>query len=335
MNVRIASTAYAVPPDIETAEAVMARERERVETALRPLSARRREKVMGGLGLKRLHVCGEKQPYDLAREAAFACLAEAAVRASDVDLIIEFTTFPGYRDQYLSFAQKLSADLGAESSLNLSFKIGGCAGLHVALKNAAALMAADHTLRNALLITADSPPAGSRSLLPVTVQGDAGSAVLLRRDMGTGPVLLDTEVFTLSHLHDVIAVARCANGTDNLAIQVDSARIENELMPIYYLNFFRLVHKLLAKASVKLEDIDHFIYSNLSNTDQEGFARMLGLPPGAISTPQIAEYGHTFSSDLVINYTDLRRKGRIKPGQLLLFASAGIGFTWGVTLARA
>jgi 3-oxoacyl-[acyl-carrier-protein] synthase III len=47
------------------------------------------------------------------------------------------------------------------------------------------------------------------------------------------------------------------------------------------------------------------------------------------------ELGHTFASDLVINYAEICRQGLIRPGQLLLFASAGIGFTWGVTLARA
>jgi len=31
----------------------------------------------------------------------------------------------------------------------------------------------------------------------------------------------------------------------------------------------------------------------------------------------------------------MQRDGLIHPGQLLLFASAGVGFTWGVTLARA
>jgi 3-oxoacyl-[acyl-carrier-protein] synthase III len=31
----------------------------------------------------------------------------------------------------------------------------------------------------------------------------------------------------------------------------------------------------------------------------------------------------------------MRREGLIRSGQLLLFASTGIGFTWGVTLARA
>jgi len=252
-----------------------------------------------------------------------------------VDLIIEFSTLPGHKHQYSSFAHRLSADLGAESSLILSFKIGGCGGLHLALKNATALMSADPSLRTGLLVTADSPPRGSRSLLPITVQGDAGSAVLLRRDAGEGPLLLGTEVLTLGYLHDLIAFAGCANGTDNFVINVDSARIENELMPIYHLNFHRLIHKLLDRVSLKVEDIDHVIYSNLSSTDQEGFAKVLGVPAGRVATPQLAEYGHTFSSDLVINYTDLRREGRIHPGQLLLFASAGIGFTWGVTLARA
>ena len=62
---------------------------------------------------------------------------------------------------------------------------------------------------------------------------------------------------------------------------------------------------------------------------------MLGRPPAAVFTGQLEEYGHTFASDLVINYTDLRREGRIRPGQLMLWASAGIGFTWGASVVRA
>jgi 3-oxoacyl-[acyl-carrier-protein] synthase III len=49
----------------------------------------------------------------------------------------------------------------------------------------------------------------------------------------------------------------------------------------------------------------------------------------------MAEIGHTFSSDLIVNYVDLLRENRILPGQLILFASSGVGFTWGVSLARA
>jgi len=98
---------------------------------------------------------------------------------------------------------------------------------------------------------------------------------------------------------------------------------------------FWLVQKVLERSSVRLNNIDHFIYSNISQRDRDGFRRMVGLPEGGLPLTPMAEYGHTFASDLAINYVHLRREGRIRPGQLLLFASAGIGFTWGVTLARA
>jgi 3-oxoacyl-[acyl-carrier-protein] synthase III len=106
-------------------------------------------------------------------------------------------------------------------------------------------------------------------------------------------------------------------------------------MPIYYLNLFRLAHKVLSASSLSLNNVDHFIYSNISYRDRDGFRRMVGLPEGGLPATPMSEYGHTFASDLVINYVHMRRDGLIRPGQLLLFVSAGVGFTWGVTLARS
>jgi 3-oxoacyl-[acyl-carrier-protein] synthase-3 len=200
------------------------------------------------------------------------------------------------------------------------------------MKTALGWMSTDESIQTALLVTGDTAPHGNRSMLPVTVQGDAGSAVILRRQGTEGPLLLGVEAMTLGHLHDAIALVK-ANG--HLEIKVDAVSIEHEVMPIYYLNLFRLVQKVLAASSLSLNDVDHFIYSNISHRDREGFRRMVGLPEGGLPPTPMAEYGHTFASDLVINYVNMRREGRISPGQLLLFASAGIGFTWGVTLARA
>jgi 3-oxoacyl-[acyl-carrier-protein] synthase-3 len=332
MNVRIASAAYAVPPDDEAVEAVLERERTRVETTLAPLSPQARLKAIEGLGLSRVRVCGGKQPYDLVLEAASTAIAEAGIKARDINLILDYSTFPGENSQYVSFAHKLSAELGAETSLNLSFKTGGCAALHLAIKTALGWMSTDESIQTVLLVTGDTAPHGNRSLLPVTVQGDAGSAVILRRQGTEGPLLLGVEAMTLGHLHDAIALVG-TNG--HLEIKVDAVCMENQVMPIYYLNLFRLAQKVLAASSLRLNDIDHFIYSNISERDRDGFRRMVGLPEGGLPPTPMAEYGHTFASDLVINYVNMRREGRIRPGQLLLFASAGIGFTWGVTLARA
>jgi 3-oxoacyl-[acyl-carrier-protein] synthase-3 len=327
----IAATAYTVPPSVESVEAVMEREKARIEAALEPLGQHARTKALEGLGLSRVHVCGAKQPYDLVLEAATAALHEAGLRGCDLHLIIDYSTLPGENSFYTSFAHALSRDLGTEASLNLSFKAGGCAGLHMAIKTALAWMAVDDNLRTALLITGDTPPEGNRSLLPVTVQGDAGSAVVLTRDDSKGPVVLDVEVMTLGHLHDVIALTTAENC---LQIRVDSVRMENEVMPIYYLTMLQLIEKVLAKARLSAGDIDHFVYSNISQRDRASFGRMLNLPASKLPPTAMSEYGHTFASDLVINYTDLCRQGRISPGQLVLFASVGIGFMWGVTLAR-
>jgi 3-oxoacyl-[acyl-carrier-protein] synthase-3 len=332
MNVRIAAAAYAVPDDVEAVAAVLERERDRVEATLAPLSPKARQKAAEGLGLSRVRVCAGKQPYDLVLEAASTAMSEAGVTGRDINLILDYSTFPGENSQYLSFAHKLSDELGAETSLNLSFKSGGCAGLHLAVKTALGWMSTDESIQTALLVTGDTAPAGSRSLLPVTVQGDAASAVILRREGTEGPLLLSVEAMTLGHLHNAIAVVK-TNG--HLEIKVDAACMENEVMPIYYLNLFWLVEKALAASSLRLKDIEHFIYSNISQRDREGFRKMVGLPEGGLPTTPMAEYGHTFASDLVINYVHMRRESTIRPGQLLLFASAGIGFTWGVTLARA
>ena len=331
----MASTAYALPSKTVDVDLVLIEERARIEAALAPLSERMRKRTLEGLGMKQVRVCGRRQPYDLAREAASLALDKARITAGEVDLILDFVTLPGKSGQYLSFSQKLSLDLGAETSLNLSYRVGGCAGLHLAMKNALALMQTDDNLRTALLVTADSPPQGSRSLLPITVQGDAGSSVVLTKKDVPGPEVLGTEVLTLGHLHDVITIARSHDGRDDMVIHVDSARIESELMPIYYLNFLRLIGRLLDRFSLRLDDIDHIIYSNLSRTDRDGFVKALGLPASKVVSAGLLELGHTFASDLVINYTDYEHTRPLEPGQLVLFASAGIGFTWGVTLARA
>ena len=330
-KVRVAATAYAVPPTVQAVSDVMAQERARIESVLAPLGRHSRAKAMEGLGLGNVHVCGDKQPYDLVLDSARAALDEAKLRASDLHLIIDYSTMPGESAYYTSFAHALSRDLGTVASLNLSFKAGGCAGMHMALKTALAWMTVDEGIRTALLVTGDTPPPGNRSLLPVTVQGDAGSAVVLRRDEVVGAEVLDVEVLTLGHLHDAIALTMSGN---RLEIRVDPMRMENEVMPIYYLQMLQLVERVLARTAVRLEQIDHFIYTNISQRDHDSFCRMLRLPPSSLRGEAMREYGHTFASDLVINYTDLCRLGQIRAGQLALFVSAGIGFMWGATLAR-
>ena len=332
LSVRIASAAYAVPPNEENVADILKREHLRVESTLAPLPPRARQRALDNLGFSRVRVCGEVQPYDLALQAAKQAIDEAGIAPREIDFILDYSTFPGESSQSISFAHRLSADLGAETSMNLSFRAGGCGALHLAIKTALGWMLQDERMHTALLVTADTAPLNNRSLLPITVQGDAASAVVLRRDPSFGPLLLGVEALTLGHLHNAIAVLQ---NDGQIELKADAVMIEHKVMPIFYLHLFRLAGKVLAEAGLHMSDVDHFIYSNISLRDRDGFRRMVGLPEVALPKTRMDELGHTFASDLVINYAEICRQGLIRPGQLLLFASAGIGFTWGVTLARA
>jgi 3-oxoacyl-[acyl-carrier-protein] synthase-3 len=332
MNVRIAAAAYAVPPHDEAVGTVFEREQTRIEKALSPLTPESRRKAIEGLGLNRVRVCEENQLYALVLEAASKAIGEAGIVARDINLILDYSTWTSESSQGLSFAHKLSTDLGAETSMILSFKVGGCAGLHVAIKTAMGWMSTDESIQTVLLVTGDAAPEGNRSLLPITMHGDAGSAVVLRREGGEGPSVLSVQVMTLGHLQNAITMVR-TNGNPDIVI--DALCMEREVRPVYFLNMLLIVNKALEASSLSLKDIDHFIYSNLSRRDREGFCKMVGLPKGGLPPTLMEEYGHTFGSDLVINYAHMRRDGLIRPGNVLLFASAGIGFTWGATIARA
>jgi 3-oxoacyl-[acyl-carrier-protein] synthase-3 len=332
MNVRIASAAYAVPPGDEAVDAILEREHARIEKALSPLSPEARQKAVNGLGMNRVRVCGDTKLYDLVLEAASKAVTEAGLKGRDINLILDYSTWSAENSQGLSFAHRLSVDLGADAAMVLSFKVGGCAGLHVATKTALGWMATDSTIRNVLLVTGDAAPEGNRSLLPVTIHGDSGSAAILCREGAEGPTLLGVQVMTLGHLQNAITMST-TNGRPDIV--VDAVCMERQVMPVYFYNMLSVINQALHGCSLSLKDIDHFIYSNISRRDREGFCKMVGLPKGGLPPSPMAEYGHTFASDLLINYVNMRRDGLIRPGQLLLFASAGIGFSWGATIARA
>jgi 3-oxoacyl-[acyl-carrier-protein] synthase III len=304
MNVRIAAAAYAVPPDCETVDAVLERERARIDIALAPLRPEARLKAIAGLGLSRLLVCGEKQPYDLVLEAASRAIGEAGIMARDINLILDYSTWPCDSLQGLSFAHKLSADLGAETSMILSFKVGGCAGLHVAIKTAIGWMSTDPAIQTVLLVTGDAAPEGNRSLLPITMHGDAASAVILRREGAQGfstqglsikslstqgPSLLSVQAMTLGHLQNAITMVRTAGHSN---IVVDALRMKREVMPVYFLNMLAVINQALAASSLSLNDIDHFIYPNVSRRDREGFCAMLGLPKDSLPPTPIQRSRH-------------------------------------------
>jgi 3-oxoacyl-[acyl-carrier-protein] synthase-3 len=59
----------------------------------------------------------------------------------------------------------------------------------------------------------------------------------------------------------------------------------------------------------------------------------LELPESKVYN-NIARYGNTTAATIPIAYDECRKAGRVKPGDLVCFASMGAGFHWAAALMR-
>jgi 3-oxoacyl-[acyl-carrier-protein] synthase III len=291
-------------------------EAERLRRQLAVLSPGLRERVLGGLGIEAVGV-HQGPPSALAHEAARSALGAAGIDGSQVRLVVDFSTLAGDYPGIWS--------LGADQALPMTLHGAGCAGLLLALRTAMALLASEPELSPALLVAADCVPNGGRSCLPVSVMGDAGSAVVL----GTAPPPNRTAARVLSVTTSALSVHhRVIVGRGSPPVpEVDGAAFEARVLPVHFLMLYRVLTRALSLAGKSVEEVTHLVYPNTSVLDRDGVIRALGMPAARLSGPGPKRLGHAFGSDLVYNFPVLPDHPD-QPHCVALLA-VGSGFTWG------
>ena len=77
-----------------------------------------------------------------------------------------------------------------------------------------------------------------------------------------------------------------------------------------------------------LDDIDLFVYHQANGRIIKSVAEQLELPAERVAD-YVAETGNTSAASIPLTLSLLREDGRLRPGQRLLLAAVGAGFTWG------
>jgi 3-oxoacyl-[acyl-carrier-protein] synthase-3 len=95
----------------------------------------------------------------------------------------------------------------------------------------------------------------------------------------------------------------------------------------------RAVRELCARHAVSLADIDLVVAHQANDRINEAVRDALGLPPEKVPS-NIARWGNTSGGTIPILVDELRRDGRMKPGQLCCFLALGAGLHWGAALMR-
>lgn len=324
----VRSAVAIVPSTRLPVEAIIAGERSRYDRQCSALSPALRERLEHRLGIGSISV-HEGPPSRLGVRAAWSALGLAEIAPSEVGVVVDFSTMYGDRPGIWSLANVVQGSLEGCEGAALSVSGSGCAGLHLALRVSAALLAQETSIRSALLVASDCVPRGSRCCLPVSIMGDAASALVLSTEppsSGPAVVLRAVATTTMGRQQEVIT----AHGNPPV-IEVDGGAFEAAVLPLHFFLCHRLLAQVLALSGKRLEDLDALVYPNTTALDRTSITRALGLRPDRLWGPGPDATGHAFANDMIINLPDFSRADAPEWCALL---AAGSGFTWGAALVQ-
>jgi 3-oxoacyl-[acyl-carrier-protein] synthase-3 len=284
-----------------------------------------------GIRERRIAREGENTSH-LAVEAARAALRDAAIDAGEVDLIIVATTTPD--ETFPATATVVQSRLGI--ARGAAFDVQAvCSGFIYGLAVADNFIKAGQA-ETVLLIGAETM---SRLMdwtdrTTCVLFGDGAGAFVLQahEEQGTNADrgVLNTMLYSDGRLHDLLYV----DGGPSSTRTTGYLRMKGkEVFRHAVANLSGAILDSVAKAGVKVEDIDWFVPHQANQRILDATAKKLGVSPERMVST-VAIHGNTSSASVPLALMTAIQDGRIKRGDLLLLEAMGGGFTWGASLVR-
>ena len=279
--------------------------------------------LLAQFGFDEVAVAEEETPYALALAAATAVLAEHAVAAEDIDLLVycgtpalAFAPHGGTGDAACRLAStrrfhypatRLQYDLGLERASVIALDQLACTSLLAAVRLARATIAAGEA-RRVLCISAEFFPerAGREAIFNCTADAACG-------------VLVDDS----TERNRIIASAAVTKG-----YYWDADALRNEIIASYFPTAKHVIDQALGRAGWSPNDVTWVIPHNVGARSWEILLGLVGIPRARLWDRNIARIGHTLAGDNFINLRDAVGDGSVRPGDRLLLFSYGYGAHW-------
>lgn len=94
-----------------------------------------------------------------------------------------------------------------------------------------------------------------------------------------------------------------------------------------------VIHEALESSGFSLSDVDLIIPHQANKRITEQVAKQLGVSDELMFS-NIEKLGNTTAASIPLAIYDAQRQGRLKTGDLVVFASFGAGFTWAAAVCR-
>jgi 3-oxoacyl-[acyl-carrier-protein] synthase-3 len=284
------------------------------------------EWIMERTGIRERRIAAPEEALtDLALPAARTALAQAAVDAKDIDLLVCATVTP---DMMFPTSSALLADeLGAPDAAAYDL-LAGCTGFMYAVAQAYGMIAAGLAQR-ALVVGGDvlSRILDWTDRSTLVLFGDGAGAVVLERVDKPGFLGFELGADGGGGLHLSLPGSgsrRIEDGTGNGLVHMNGREVFKFATRVLVSS----AEAVLERCGVAVEDVDVYVPHQANVRIMDHAARKLGIPRDRMVV-NVDRYGNTSSGSIPLALADAQRDGRLRKGDLVLMTGMGAGLTWG------
>ena len=295
--------------------------------------------ILTRTGIRERHIAGpEIATSDMAIEAARCALAQRGVAATDLDAIIICTVTP---DMFFpSTACLVQNALGARGAWGFDL-VAACSGFVYGLTTGASLISSG-LHRKVLVVGSDTM---SRIIdytdrATCVLFGDGAGAMLLEPiadgDDGLGFIDFQGEVDGSGgdFLKMPAGGSRMPSTHETVEQRLHYVHQEGQQVFKYAVRkMYEVCRDLLERNGLTAADVGVMIPHQANRRIIEAAAERLGLGPEKVLV-NIDSYGNTTAATIPLATRDAIMQGRLKKGDLVVFAAVGAGYTVGGSLWR-
>ncbi len=294
------------------------------------------EWIVQRTGIRERHIAEEGEATsDLAVRAAQQALERAGVEPEEVEFIVVGTTTGDMA--FPTTANVVQHRLGCRQAGSTDV-YAACTGSIYSLSIASQYIQTGK-YRTVLAI-------GAETLSKITDFTDRGTCILLADAAGAAVLrpatgafgILDTDLYSDGKYWELLyqpgGGSRNPTTHETVDKRMHYAKMKgNEVFKVAVRMFVDSAERILQRNGCKADDVDLFIPHQANLRIIEAAAKRVGLPMERVFV-NIDRYGNTGAASVYVALEEAWSLGRIKPGDLILLAAFGGGFTWGAALIR-
>ena len=293
------------------------------------------EWIVKRTGIRERRIAQNTATWELALEAGRRALEEAALDASELDLIIVGTATPDFFTPSVSCM--VQGKLGASKAMAFDLS-AACSGFVYSVDVADSFIRAGKA-KNVLVICAET-------LSRIIDYTDRSTCVIF----GDGAA---AAVFQASEQEGVLTTYMRANGTLGECLKAQCLPVEDPLaqgpravcdhrfLKMAGSDVFRFtasavpeaIDAVLHQANMTADQIDWFVLHQANVRILQMVTTRYGLDPKKVYV-NIDRYGNTSGVSVALCLDEMRKNGQLKAGQHIVISGFGGGLTYGAALIR-